>query len=186
MSVSRNLFRAWLMGSALWLLGWSTQLLLAWPSLPALTDYAAAKRQGTTELQTDSAIRFDAFGRLTGRTLIDPMFYGFGANDEDLQPLLAKGEDAAFMLTHSDIEIIDNTKHDTIINRVRVLRHVLNHLRPNPYSANVLSRVVDDSHRETVRHHVATIAVAAFEAPAISLALGWAALLWTAGRLERD
>src|SRR5262249_48847147 len=87
MNWSRGLFRAWVLGSTLWLLGWTAHLLVGWPRLPAETaDCEAVKRKAATETLTDNEMKCVAFLRLIDeRSVVDhQMRYGFDA-DQGMQ-----------------------------------------------------------------------------------------------------
>ena len=191
----RGLFRAWVLGSTLWLLGWSAYLLLEWPRLPAETaDCEAVKRKGPTELLTDDEMKCVAFLRLTDQwRAFGQMGYGIDA-DQRIQDLYElKGEDDCFVLTQSYIEtFVDNPALEIKPDRTLVLRYELKSLCQYGYGTNALSHFFHDihrdnviNHRENVRNHIVTTTVGAFGIPAISFVLGWA-LLWVGLGFKRE
>ena len=71
MNWSRGLFRAWVLGSTLWLLGWSAHLLLGWPRLPAETaDCEAVKRFVLTQSYIETFVDNPALEIKPDRTLM--------------------------------------------------------------------------------------------------------------------
>jgi hypothetical protein len=191
MNWSRGLFRAWVLGSTLWLLGWSAHLLLGWPSLPAETaDCEAVKHKGPTELLTDNEMKCVAFLRLTDQwsqwSVIGQMRYGIDANQRIQDVHQLKGEDDCFVLTQSYIEtFVENPALDIKPDRTLMLRYELKSLCQD-YRTDALSHFFYAIHSENVRNHILTTTVAAFGIPAISFVLGWAALLWVGRGFKRD
>src|SRR5262245_13814907 len=131
MNWSRGLFRAWVLGSTLWLAGWSAHLLLGWPRLPAETAACeAVKRKGPTVPLTDDEMTCIALLRLTDltaqRSVIGQMRYDVdeGTRIQDIYPLKYSGE--CFVLAASYIEtFVENPALEIKPDRTLMLRYEL-------------------------------------------------------------
>lgn len=190
MNWSRGLFRAWVLGSTLWLLGWSAHLLLGWPRLLAETvDCEAVKRKGPTEPVTDSEMKCVGFLRLTDQWSVIGQMRDADQRTQDVYQL--KGEDDCFVLTQSYVEtFVENSAIEIKPERTVMLRYEPS-LCQYDYRTDALSHFFYDihrenvsNHRENVRNHIVTTTVAAFGVPAISLVLGWT-LLWAGCGFKR-
>ena len=197
MNWSRGLFRAWVLGSALWLVGWSAYLLLEWPKLPAETAACeAVKLKGPTEPITDDEIDCVAFLRL--RELADPRSvirhrrFDIDASEEDILQL--KITDECFVLTRSYVEThVYNPALEIKPDRTVMLRYELrgNSCQHGEHTA-ALSRFFSDipranvsNHQEDVREHIVRTTALALGLPVITFVLGWA-LLWVTRGFRRQ
>jgi hypothetical protein len=186
MNWSRGLFRAWVLGSTLWLAGWSAHLLLEWPRLPAETAACeAVKRKGPTESLTDDEMKCVAFPRLTDHwSVIGQMRYFIDADQRIQNVYQLNGEDDCFVLTQTYIETFVENPLGIKPDRTLMLRYEPTTFCQYAYLADTLSHFFYDIHRQNVSNHIVTTTVAAFGIPAISLVLGWA-LLWVASGFSR-
>jgi hypothetical protein len=172
MNWSSGLFRAWLLGSTLWLVGWSAHLLLESRRLPAeTTGCEAVQLKGSAEPLTDDETRCHALLRW------DDVFV-FQAND-------------CFELTESYIEtFVENPALDIKPDRTLMLRYERKSFcqygyRTTPFGDFYVGHPLYATNAgENVRNQVATT-VGAFGIPAISFVLG-CALLWVRRGFKRD